>query len=58
MTAILKLGECNKKGEWNISPFWIELMGDLNEILLPLREFIDLNQGTAPEGIVWDTMKA
>lgn len=49
VTVSLELGERNYPGEWRISPFWIELMGDPNEVLVPLGEFLDLNRGTASE---------
>lgn len=43
---------------WKISPFWLELMGEPVEVISKLKEFVALNTGTAPVGVVWDTLKA
>lgn len=56
-TVSLELGKRNHPGEWKLSPFWIELMGDPRDIFMSLGEFIDSNQGTTSVGIVWDTLK-
>lgn len=58
VTVSLELGEQNHPGGWRLIPFWIDLMGDPCKILVSLGEFIDSNQGSASEGIVWDTLKA
>ena len=39
-TMSLELGECKHPGDWRISPFWIELMGDPNEVMVSLREVV------------------
>lgn len=43
---------------WTINPLWLELIGSTEEIILRLKEFVELNTGTASVGVVWDTLKA
>lgn len=58
MILSVELRESCRPREWKISPFWMELMGEPNEILTALREFVDLNRGTTSLGVVWYTLKA
>lgn len=39
-------------------PFLDRTDGGLEEVMASLTEFLELNRGTASEGIVWDTLKA
>lgn len=45
-------------GIWKISPLWLELMKNAEEVSPKLKEFIELNVGTAPISVIWDTLKA
>lgn len=58
VTVSVELGESNCPRELKISPFWMELIGEPAEVLTTLREFVDINRGTASEEVVWDTLKA
>lgn len=57
MTASLEIGEGNHLREWRISLSWMELMEEPQDVLSALRECVELNTGTASEGVVWDTLK-
>ena len=54
----LNTGKKCPLSNWKISPFWLEVMGKPEEISIRLRELLDFNTGTAPEGVVWDALKA
>lgn len=58
MKVILETGEGNYMREGRINPQWMELIEEPQEVLRAIREFVEINQGTASEGIVWDTLKA
>lgn len=45
-------------GVWKISPFWLELMGKPEEVVLKLKGFVEFNEGTATTGVLLDTLKA
>lgn len=58
LTLTVNLNDrCNQK-MWTINPIWLELIGSPEEITLRLKEFVELNTGTASVGVVWDTLKA
>lgn len=54
----IKIGVNYGRGDWKINPFWLEIIKDTGEIAASLREFLDLNSGTASSGTIWDTLKA
>lgn len=54
----VKTGWCVGRGEWKLNPFWLEVIEDDGGIVSDLKEFIKLNQGSAPLGITWDALKA
>lgn len=54
----IKVGKWYSRGDWKVNPFWLEIVEDTGTIMDGLAEFIRVNLGTAPLGIVWDSLKA
>lgn len=58
LVVSLSQGEEYCKGDWKISPYWLEIIGGKEGVILSLLEFMSINAGTAPLGVVWDALKA
>lgn len=46
------------RGEWKISPHWLEIIGEEEGVISSLVECMSINAGRVPLGVVWDALKA
>lgn len=58
LTLKIKLHVRYTHRAWALNPAWLEIMGGTEDISGKIEEFIENNQGTASEGVVWDSLKA
>lgn len=54
----IKIGSSYGGGDWKMNSFSLKVIEDDGVIAVSLEEFINLNSGTAPLGIMWDSLKA
>ena len=58
LVLTIKIGVKAPRNEWKINPGWLELIGDSGDLVPSLKEYLQINTGSAPTGVVWDSLKA